>query len=121
MNSIGPFYDYFIKKHGIEVFNEISNSILSKIKDIKQPIKKQIKREEFLKIYVIFIFEVAITDYWGMNNDEIKRYIKLTMGENVVNDFSITRAKKIHGNSIHLIQKYLKQTTNEVMEELLNE
>ena len=37
MNFIGPFYDYFINKHGIEVFNEIKDLILSKVIGFKFP------------------------------------------------------------------------------------
>jgi len=121
MNSIGPFYDYFINKHGIKIFNEIADLILSKIKDFKYPVEKYLKKEDFLKAYVIFVFEIAVTDYWGMNNEQIERYIHSTISDNIASKLSIVRAKKIHADAIKLIQKYLKQTTNEVMEDLKNE
>ena len=121
MNFIGTFYDYFINKHGIEVFNEIKDLILSKVKGFKFPIEEHISKDDFLKAYVIFVFEIAVTDYWGMNDEQIERYIHSTMSDNIASKLSIARAKKVHADAIKVIQKYLKQTTNEVMEDLKNE
>ena len=121
MNFIGPFYDYFINKHGLEAFNEIKDTILSKVKGFKFPIEDYISEEDFLKAYVIFVFEIAVTDYWGMNDKQIERYIHSTMSDNIASKSSISRTKMIHADAIKLIQNYLKQTTDEVMEELENE
>jgi len=121
MSFIGPFYDYFINKHGIEVFNEIQDLILSKIKGFKFPIEEHISKDEFLKAYVIFVFEIAVTDYWGMNDEQIEKYIHATMSDNIASKLSIFRVKMVHRDAIKLIQRYLKQTSNEVMEELENE
>lgn len=120
MSFIGPFYDYFINKHGIEVFNEIQDLILSKVKGFIFPTKEHISKDEFLKAYVIFVFEIAVTDYWGMNDKQIEKYIHATMPDNIASKLSISRAKKIHADAIRKIQRYLKQTTKEVMEDLKN-
>ena len=56
-----------------------------------------------------------------MNDNQIERYIHSTMSDNIASKLSIARAKKIHADAINLIQKYLKQTTKEVMEDLKNE
>jgi len=120
MNFIGPFYDYFINKHGIEVFNEIKDLILSKVIGFRFPIEEHISKDEFLKAYVIFVFEIAVTDYWGMKDEQIEKYIHATMSDNIASKLSISRAKKIHADAIRKIQRYLKQTTKEVMEDLKN-
>ena len=39
---------------------------------------------------------------------------------NIASKLSISRAKKIHADAIRKIQRYLKQTTKEVMEDLKN-
>lgn len=121
MNFIGPFYDYFINKHGLEAFNEIKDTILSKVKGFKFPIEDYISEEDFLKAYVIFVFEIAVTDYWGMKDEQIEKYIHATMSDNIASKLGIARAKKIHADAIKKIQRYLKQTTKEVMEDLKNE
>lgn len=115
MNFIGPFYDYFIDKHGYKNFEKIKDMILSKIKDIKEPVKNYISIEDFYKVYVIFVFEVAVTDYWGFNDEQTLKYLKITMSKKEISKLSINRAKSIQKDAIDEIQKYLRQSTDEVL------
>ena len=121
MDFIGPFYDYFIAKHGVTTFNKIKGMILSKIQEFKYPVEDYMTKKEFNKIYVIFVFEIALADYWGMNDIQIVKYIKLIMTNDIVSELSVKRVKIIHNDAIKLIQSYLKQTEKEVQEGFNNE
>ena len=56
-----------------------------------------------------------------MSDEQIEKYIHATMSDNIASKLSISRVKMVHRDAIKLIQRYLKQTSNEVMEELENE
>lgn len=121
MDFIGPFYDYFIAKHGVDTFNKIKDMILSKIQSFKYPVQEYMTEKEFNKVYVIFVFEIALANYWGMNDTQISKYIQLTMTNEMISELSVKKAKVVHANAIKLIQSYLQQTEREVQEEFNNE
>ena len=104
MKNTGLFYEYFIAQHGEEKLNEISDMILAKVGDIKYPIEKYMKKEEFLKGYVMFVFEIALVDFWGMNNEETEKYLKLMLGDSIISQVGIKKIKDIHKDAIQEIQ-----------------
>ncbi len=120
MDFIGPFYDYFIAKHGIDAFNEIKDMILSKIQSFRYQIKENMAEEEFYKVYIIYVFEIALADYWGMNDTQISKYVRSVMTNKTISKINVSRIKMIHFNAISLIQSYLQQNENEVREALNN-
>lgn len=120
MDFIGTFYNYFIEKHGINSFNEIKDMILSKVDIPKDQLKRCTSKEDFSKKYTVYVFEIALTDYWGMNNKEIEKYVNLTIPDKDTLEISINRVKMMHSDAIKLIQNYLRRTENEVQEEFSN-
>ena len=120
MNGIGLFYKYFINRFGIEIFDKLKDMIIVKI-DFRHPAEGYVYNMDFLKLYVAFVFEIALTDYWGFNNIQIKEYIKTVIKDKVVFKMSIGRLKLVHHDAIRIIQKYLEETKNEVQEVMVNE
>ena len=55
--------------------------------------------------YIEVVFKIAFLDFFGLDNDVIKRMIENIMNYHQVN---VEQMKKIHKNSISKIQKYLQ-------------
>ena len=104
MKNTGLFYEYFIAQHGEEKLNEISDMILAKVGDIKYPIEKFMKKEDFLKGYVMFVFEIALVDFWGMSEEETEKYVKLMLGDSIISKVGVKKVKDIHKDAIQEIQ-----------------
>ena len=104
MKNIGLFYEYFIAQHGEEKLNEISEMILAKVGDIKYPIERFMKKEEFLKGYVMFVFEIALVDFWEMSEEETENYVKLMLGDSIISKVGVKKVKDIHKDAIEEIQ-----------------
>lgn len=104
MKNTGLFFDYFIAEHGGEKLNTISEMILTKVGDIKYPIEQYMKKEDFLKGYVMFVFEIALVDFWGMNDTETEEYIKLMFGDSIISKVGVKKVKDIHKDAIQEIR-----------------
>lgn len=100
MKNTDLFYNYFIVQHGEEKFNKIRDMILAKVGEFKYPVEKYMSKEEFNKLYVMFVFEVALADFWGMTDDEISNYIKMMMGDSVISKVGAKKVKEIHADAI---------------------
>lgn len=100
MKNTDLFYNYFIVQHGEEKFNKIRDMILAKVGEFKYPVEKYMSKEEFNKLYVMFVFEVALADFWGMTDDEISNYIKMIMGNSVISKVGAKKVKEIHADAI---------------------
>ena len=100
MKNTDLFYDYFTVQHGEEKLSKIRKMILSKVGEFKYPVEKYMSKEEFNKLYVIFVFEIALADFWGMNDEEISKYIKTIIGDNVISKIGAKKVKEIHADAI---------------------
>lgn len=89
------FSTLFLEKHGKEKFNDISKRIMQE----KQSVADNSND------YIEIIFKIAFLDFFGLDNDVIKKMI-----ENIMNchQINVEQMKKIHKNSISEIQKYLQ-------------
>lgn len=89
------FSTLFLEKHGKEKFNDISKRIMQ---------EKQFVADNS-NDYIEIIFKIAFLDFFGLDNDVIKKMI-----ENIMNchQINVEQMKKIHKNSISEIQKYLQ-------------
>lgn len=89
------FSTLFLEKHGKEKFNDISKRIMQ---------EKQYDADNS-NDYIEIIFKIAFLDFFGLDNDVIKKMI-----ENIMNchQINVEQMKKIHKNSISEIQKYLQ-------------
>lgn len=103
MKNTDLFYDYFTVQHGEEKLSKIRKMILSKVGEFKYPVEKYMSKEEFDKLYVIFVFEIALADFWGMNDEEISKYIKSIIGDNVISKIGAKKVKEIHADAIREI------------------
>lgn len=91
------FSTLFLEKHGKEDFDNINSQILQE----KQSITDNSND------YIEVIFKIAFLDFFGLDNDTIRRMIKNIMNCDQIN---IEQMKRIHKNSINEIQKYLQST-----------
>lgn len=91
------FSKLFLEKHGKSVYDEICIKIKS-----EAPTKYN---EEYLEI----IFKIAFFAYLGMDDTQIKKFLKHI---NNIDNVNITNIKNVHKKSIKEIQKYVKIATN---------
>ncbi len=89
------FSELFEKKHGKQLFNDISREITIESSNVNS------------NNYIELIFKVAFYDYFGLSEASIEELIKDTMSEQYVN---VKDIKVIYKNSIKEIQKYLQDT-----------
>lgn len=92
------FSELFKEKHGIQLFNDISNQIIIENSNIND------------RNCIEIVFKISFFDFFGLDEDTIKSLIRDTMQNQTVN---IKEIKSIHNHSIKKIQKYLKSATNE--------
>lgn len=90
------FSGLFKKKHGNQLFNDISNLIQKESSNIDNN-------------YIELVFKIAFFDFFGMDNCTSERIIKDTM---LMQNIDVKKLKITHKNSIKEIQKYLKSATN---------
>lgn len=89
------FSTLFLEKHGKEDFEKINKRILQ---------EKQLLTANS-DDYIEVVFKIAFLDFFGLDNDVIKRMIENIMNYHQVN---VEQMKNIHKNSISKIQKYLQ-------------
>ena len=89
------FSTLFLEKHGKDDFENINRQILQE----KQLITNNIND------YIEVVFKIAFLDFFGLDNDVIRKMI-----ENIMNchEINVEQMKRIHKNSISEIQKYLQ-------------
>lgn len=104
------FYDFFIKKHGISTAKKLENMILSKV----------LKSNYATKQYIICVFEIALADFWGINENQISNYLRTVLKNKNISNIKIEFIKTVHADVIKIIQSYLQKTENEVKEELIS-
>jgi hypothetical protein len=89
------FSTLFLEKHGKENFENINRQIL--------------QEKQFIinnnNDYIEIVFKIAFLDFFGLDNDTIRKMI-----ENIMNchQINIEQMKSIHKNSINEIQKCLQ-------------
>lgn len=87
------FSTLFLDKHGKEIFRKITKQITQEKPDICD------------KNYIEVVFKIAFLDFFGLDNDVIKRMIEDIMNCHQVN---VGKIKTVHKKSINEIQKYLQ-------------
>lgn len=94
------FSAIFLKKHGKDVFKEITNQIQSE------------NVNEYSKEYVDIIFTIAFLTCFGVSDKKVI----YTLGKIPPNkDINIKEMKEKHRKSISKIQKYIKEVQNETL------
>lgn len=91
------FSKLFADKHGQNIFNEV---ILEVTKE---------KRGECDSDYIEVIFKVAFMWYFGLDDDSLTEML-----EDINCNINIKTIKKVHKNSINIIQDYIKKTNAEI-------
>lgn len=87
------FSTLFVEKHGEKVFNDIRGQI-----ELENSDKSS-------SDYVEIVFKLALLDFWGLKEDQIKKIFEDIMPDQKIN---IEKIQSIHKNSINKIQKYLQ-------------
>lgn len=87
------FSTLFLEKHGKDVFNSIIEQIQLE------------NSSQYSKDYVEVVFKIALWDFWGLNENEIKKILKNIMPDQKINAREI---KVIHKESIDKIGRCLK-------------
>lgn len=110
MEELEMFYTYFVNAHGVKVAENINLMIFSKVKSLKRQLGNYMSSEKFSKIYIMYIFDIAILDYFGLNNEEITEHLESVLSNKIVSEVSVKKTKKIHNDAIQQIKHCLKQT-----------
>lgn len=94
------YIKYFIKNHGIELFN-----------NIKSIIEKEMENNKYLDNldanYLNYIFQIAVLEYSNVGVKKIPLFIS-RMGNNYMPSIPYKNLRIVHKNSINLIKKYLQ-------------
>ena len=91
------FSQLFLEKHGKEVYDNI----------FKQIMLESYKKDD--KEYSEIVFKIAFFNFWGFDNEFIKKLIEDTMK---VKKIDIEEIKLQHTKTIKTIQKYIKSVVN---------
>ena len=89
------FGKLFLKKHGEQVFNDVSKKIM------------QEKLNNCNNDYVEIVFKVAFLDSFGLDEIAIEKIIKYAMS---VKNINVKEIKSIHNHSIKEIQNRLQSS-----------
>ena len=98
------FCTLFLEKHGEKIFNKICNII------------KQENREKFSEKYVEIIFKVSFLSFCGVEEKSIRQM--LSDNTNIKYPLNIETLTKTHKKSIAEIQKYLKKSMDETINDI---
>lgn len=90
------FNNLFYEKHGKIIYETITKKIANESPNCTNE-------------YIETVFKLAYLSFFGLPDNVIQQMIKDIMPSQVV---EIMQIRKLHGNSIKKIQKYLKATIN---------
>ena len=85
------FSEFFFNKHGQEIFDRITKEIKEKDKD-----------------YTELVFKIAVLDFIGYDDSDIRHILH-------DDEVKVEKIKVQNKKSIKLIQEYLKNSVNEIM------